>query len=305
MYRLHVVSGPDLGRSFELEGEMIHIGRSPENEIRIKDRFISGNHLTLRAKDGKYYLKDLESANGTFVDGTLIRRGVEVELAEGVPVVIGMSVICLGEQCSNDVVELIKSVRFPEKSKQKGMACRRDRPATVLKNMELLRKVSETLTQSLDLGDVLDRILQSLLDLLKRVDRAAIIVLNQKTGEIRYVRIKVREGFAGEADGYCEDVVKDVIETGKEVMVLDQVSGDRLRLLESIRSYNVQSVMCVPLVNRSEVSGAIYVDSITNPHAFRKDDLSFFKALGIPAAHALQNAILYSKSTRLSKRRNE
>lgn len=291
MYRLHVVSGPDLGRSFDLDREMIHIGRTQENDIQIKDRFISRSHLRVLRKGEKYYLKDLESANGTFVDGDLIRPGVEVELPEGVPVVIGMSVFCLGEQCSDDILEILQSLGIPGLIKKDPPKHRTGRPKTVLRNMELLRDVSKVLTQSLDLRHVLDRILDSILSLLKRIDRGAIILLDQETGSPSEFTYKARTGFQGEGEGYCREVVDRVIKTGNEFMVLgkDKVRSDELKLSD------IKSVMCVPLVSRSRVFGVIYVDSVTNPHGFRKDDLSFFKALSIPAAHAIHNALLYSR----------
>jgi len=288
MYSLYVVSGPDLGRSFELRGDATHIGKSPENEIQIKDRFIAKNHLTVLKRKEKYFLKDLGSDNGTFVDGSLIRSGVEVELPEGVPVVIGMSVFCIGERCSDDILDIVKSLSIPTDEKRGGLERTQHRPRSVEKNMKLLREVSRFLTQSLDLGEVLDRILDSILTLLKRIDRGAIILLDPRSGLISKVVFKAREGIKG--DGYCREVVDQVIGKGSELMIVgkDQV------LSNALKSAGIKSVMCVPLLNRTKVSGAIYVDSVIDSNGFRKDDLSFFKVLSIPAAHAIHNALLYS-----------
>jgi hypothetical protein len=291
MYRLHVVSGPDIGRSFDLDGELISIGRTPENEIQIKDRFISRKHLKVSKRGEKYYLKDLESANGTFVDGDLIRPGVDVELPEGVPVVIGMSVFCLGEQCADGILDVLQSLGVLGPVKESPQDEHKGRPKTVLKNMELLRDVSRVLTQSLELKDVLDRILESILSLLNRIDRGAIILVDQKTGKTVDAAFKAREDYHGDGEGYCRDVVDQVIENGNELMVLgkDQVLSDKLK------EAGVKSVMCVPLFNRQGIIGVIYVDSVTDPNGFRKDDLSFFKELSIPAANAVHNALLYSR----------
>lgn len=291
MYRLHVVSGPEIGRSFDLDRETIHIGRTPENEIQIKDRFISRRHLMLLKRGEKYYLKDLESANGTFVDGELINPGAEVELPEGVPVVVGMSVFCLGEQCADDILDVLQSLGIPGAVKKDPLKHHPDRTQTVFKNMELLRDVSRVLTQSQELKDVLDHILDSILGLLNRIDRAAIILLDQETGKPMEVASKARRGFQGDGRGYSRDVVDQVIENGSELMVLgkDQAFSDQLQ-----RS-GIKSVMCVPLLNRSRVIGVIYVDSVVESHGFRKDDLNFFKELSIPAAHAIYNSLLYSR----------
>ncbi|RJR30342.1 MAG: FHA domain-containing protein [Desulfobacteraceae bacterium] len=293
MYSLYVVSGPDLGRSFELRGETTHIGKSIENEIQIKDRFIAQRHLTVVKRGGMYFLKDLGSDNGTFVDGNLIRSGVEVELREGVPVVIGMSVFCVGERCSDDILDIVKSLSIPTDEKRGGGPERtQHRPRAAEKNMRLLREVSRFLTQSLDLGEVLERILDSILKLLKRIDRGAIILLDPVGGGISKVVFKAREGIEG--DAYCREVVDQVIGKGSELMIM----GKDQALSEELKSAGIKSLMCVPLLNRGKVSGAIYVDSVIDSNGFRKDDLSFFKALSIPAAHAIHNALLYSGAGR-------
>ena len=53
----------------QLSGELITIGRRPDNTIQIVDRAVSGHHVELIATDGHYRLHDLGSTNLTFVDG--------------------------------------------------------------------------------------------------------------------------------------------------------------------------------------------------------------------------------------------
>ena len=56
-------------RTHQLSGELISIGRRPDNTIQIVDRAVSGHHVQLIAADGHYRLHDLGSTNLTFVDG--------------------------------------------------------------------------------------------------------------------------------------------------------------------------------------------------------------------------------------------
>jgi len=53
--------------------------------------------------------------------------------------------------------------------------------------------------------------------------------------------------------------------------------------------------MCVPLIASSKPLGAIYVDSVTQPFGFRKDDLSMFTAMSSRLALALETASTKSK----------
>jgi hypothetical protein len=63
--------GLDAGERFDLFGGL-SIGRSPEADVRIEDRFASQLHARVYSRDGTYYLEDLGSTNGTFLNGEMV-----------------------------------------------------------------------------------------------------------------------------------------------------------------------------------------------------------------------------------------
>jgi PAS domain-containing protein len=71
----------------------------------------------------------------------------------------------------------------------------------------------------------------------------------------------------------------------------------------------IKSVMCVPLLSKAEIYGAIYVHSLRSAQGFTKGDLFFLTALSSPAALAIENALLFTRHTRaeeeLQKTREE
>jgi hypothetical protein len=56
------------GQSFEV-GAGITIGRAPDSEVRIDDTFASGRHARVYDREGRVYLEDMNSTNGTYVNG--------------------------------------------------------------------------------------------------------------------------------------------------------------------------------------------------------------------------------------------
>src|SRR5688572_24042439 len=79
---LHILQGPDRGKKFELPAhEPQLIGRSSE-ALPISDTTVSRRHAELTPDDGRWFLRDLKSANGTWVNG---RRIIDerVQLAPG------------------------------------------------------------------------------------------------------------------------------------------------------------------------------------------------------------------------------
>jgi len=209
-----------------------------------------------------------------------------------------MSVICLDKESSEDVVSFLESIRLSRDiSKEVGVSAK-DRSMTAQKNMELIHKVSNVLMRSLNINEISEKILGYIFDLLKRIDRGAIILIDKETGEISEVITKFKSHINGSDMRYSPDVVDRVIEDGKAVIVLDSSAEDGDDLSDTLKILKIGSVMCVPLIIRSKIRGVIYVDSIEKPYGFRKEDLSLFKALSSRAAIAIENASIYSRENR-------
>ena len=297
MAKIYITNGPDKGQSFDLEMATISVGRSPDNDLQVNDRSASRKHLLVLTRANKYFIQDLNSKNGTFVNGKRISSGRELEIKEGLPVSLGKTVICLGNASSRHQLDTLNAAGLSRTTVEKAEGFAQDRPMTPQKNMELLYKVSHALMQSLNLNEniseILEKILHYILDLLKRIDRGAFIIVDAETGEITR-SIPILKNRSNDAVTYSRSIVDQVMREGKPIIILDTLSSDRTDLSESLETMKIRSVMCVPLISRSKLKGVIYVDSINHPYGFRKEDLSLLTALGIPAAFAIENASIHS-----------
>jgi hypothetical protein len=77
-YRVSVVEGPDAGAAIELDGSepaRILVGQSPACQLRLKDPQASRRHVALAVEGRRLRITDLQSTNGTFVDGIAILDG--------------------------------------------------------------------------------------------------------------------------------------------------------------------------------------------------------------------------------------
>jgi pSer/pThr/pTyr-binding forkhead associated (FHA) protein len=84
---LEIVRGKFSGASFQIERAVCSIGRGEENDVRTRDDTVSTTHATLLRKQGSWFVVDLRSMNGTFVDGS--RVSGERELHPGACVRVG------------------------------------------------------------------------------------------------------------------------------------------------------------------------------------------------------------------------
>ncbi len=80
MAKLIVISGEMKDRVFEFTDEKISVGRLPENKIQLDDHAVSSYHAEFTLKGEDYVLRDLNSTNGTRVNG---QRIVETRLSHG------------------------------------------------------------------------------------------------------------------------------------------------------------------------------------------------------------------------------
>jgi len=85
--RLVITEGSREGMEMPLGGGPITIGRSSESNVVIRDDYTSTNHARLDLRADGWVLSDLESTNGTFVDGQKVTAPVTI--AERTPITIG------------------------------------------------------------------------------------------------------------------------------------------------------------------------------------------------------------------------
>lgn len=68
------ITGLNAGQPCRLSDDGITIGRSTECDVSLDDYTVSRNHARIRFEDGRFYLYDLGSANGTFVNGERVLK---------------------------------------------------------------------------------------------------------------------------------------------------------------------------------------------------------------------------------------
>ena len=85
--RLVITSGPREGIEIDLPSEQLTIGRSSESGLVIRDDYTSTHHARLMLWNDQWVIQDLDSTNGTFLDGSRVTLPTPVPL--GTPVTIG------------------------------------------------------------------------------------------------------------------------------------------------------------------------------------------------------------------------
>ncbi len=88
-------SGPQAGRTFALGSGISRIGRAGHNDVVVADDQVSRTHAEVTFDGKDFYVQDLGSKNGTYVDGTILPRGKKWKLRDGAELRLGTTRLLL------------------------------------------------------------------------------------------------------------------------------------------------------------------------------------------------------------------
>ncbi|QEO09069.1 FHA domain-containing protein FhaB/FipA [Protaetiibacter larvae] len=84
--RLVITAGPREGLEIDLPSEQLTIGRSSESGLVIRDDYTSTHHARLMLWNEEWVIQDLDSTNGTFLDGSRVTLPTPVPLGSTVTI---------------------------------------------------------------------------------------------------------------------------------------------------------------------------------------------------------------------------
>ncbi|HET7467331.1 MAG TPA: FHA domain-containing protein [Candidatus Dormibacteraeota bacterium] len=88
--QLTIESGPDAGNNHRAGDTALRVGRSPDNDLILRDPATSGHHARVERRGQQFWIVDLGSTNGTLVNGEPIQ---EKELNHGDRITIGQNAV--------------------------------------------------------------------------------------------------------------------------------------------------------------------------------------------------------------------
>ena len=296
MSLLYMINGPLSGQSFEIEQDEIFIGRAPDNHIQIVEHSISRTHAKILKRDNHCFIEDLGSQNGTYLNGHQLSSGFQLELKEGDFVALGNILMSLGPPYAEDGMVAQYSISLLEQPEAlREDALHRDRRITDRDKLEKIYEISTLLMQSLEIEEIARMMVDSVFSCLNGIDSAALLLVDGETGEYTQVAAGARDGLQESLMSYSRTIVHQVIKSGKSIMMSDTSLEKERDLSQSMINLQIKSLMCVPLISKSEVFGVIYVHSTRMPFGFTRSDLSLLTAMSTPAALAIENALLYAR----------
>ena len=289
--KIVVVGGVLAGEVFSLDRDSITFGREPANTICCPDPALSRRHCEfVRAKDA-WVVRDLESANGTFVNGVKI---ADHTLAVGDRIVLGDSVVLIYVREPPAAAALIDeadatiepTVRLPidEAVYLKPAAAPGPDDARLAQGLRALLTISTVINSVRNEQELYRELLQLVFEITPAGEGA--IVLTGEDDELSAV--ETLSSPPGGAVAISRTAVRRALAEQAGVLSQNTAISQTFRSALSLAGSEVRSLLAVPIGVRTRVFGAIYLAS-SAASSFNEDHLQLVVAVARIAAITLDN----------------
>ena len=298
--RLLVTAGPSKNSTIPLPDGEATVGRDATNAVAVADPSVSRKHCLLRQEeDGRFQIRDLDSRNGTLVNGLPVK---EQWLRHGDEIAAGDSIfLFLIEE--EDRAAPASRVEFDDKPAAETKVIYPKevlylQPGRLLQELPAKSQVALNLSALLKISRVvhairdLEELQAQLLDLIFEVvpaGRGAILLADGAEQEFSCTYAKTRQATHPQLVRVSRTIARKVMKEDVAILGIDVPSG-KLREVESLAASDVRSLVCVPLSVFQRRIGCIYLDSTSAANRFNEDHLQLMAGVAGISAVALDNA---------------
>ncbi len=294
---------------FTIPSTISRVGRYPDCEIFLDHSGVSREHARIALEKDGYFLEDLKSRNGTFVNGNPLAAGkillhdgdvlrfcdLELVFYAGEPdrpnFLTNTATAKSGNAYIDDDADSGETftVKSQIKLSDKKPVLTSANAATKLQAM-----IDVGRNLGADVKQVLPQIVDNLLKIFPQADCAYILLADESTKRLELKAFKHRDPNNNESFRVSRTILEKVA-VSKAAILSDDVANDsRFDPSESIVNYNINSIMAAPIMDydQSEVLGVVQVDARTSGRKFTYEDLDLLVSLAYQVAVCYQNAKL-------------
>ena len=322
-----------------VSGKEITFGRSEDNDVVLTAEEVSRYHARIVSKDGRFFIVDLKSLNGTYVNRQRITEQTLRHIED----------IWLGRRChllyrddtmfgslrpvpeevkdgqNDDLQRSIQDIRremnqagrdmtlmgrkakaeagdMPENPVQPLLSQEElVRMSRAYRRLEALHKAHQVIISNFDLNKRLTDMLETIMNLLQ-AKRGFVLLREEKNDMLRAI-VSLQMGLDLNASSPSMGIAGRAAIDGEPVLMHDRDSNKEFGDRASIIAKRITSAMCVPLKVKDLILGSIYVDTDAPDMHFTEEDLELFLSLASQAALAIDNVKLHDRVVESEKKR--
>ena len=304
---LRVKSGGEKGKVYEIGTDNILLGRDRGGGVQILDQGVSRRHAEIFRIGELFFIRDLGSRNGTFVNSEKVS---EVVLRFGDQVQIGNTTLVFEDRLAH----LRDSQLIVVDDDGDGGANGKYSPSSTLqlkltdtiagklqpptpeeqnaesRRLAALVGVSQIIGAERDLSKILNKAAQQVG---KAVDADNVFIFHVKEGEDdNNLAFKLLGRYDRSEDthneGVSRSIIRDCLRHRRAVLTSDAGLDARFHATASVVMQRIKSVICVPIAGLGRNLGVLYISNAHRAEAFGAEDLELAMAVGIQLGTIIQ-----------------
>lgn len=311
MATLHVLQGPDKGRTYQTPDEPAVIGRSSD-QIHLSDHTASRRHAEIRPDNGSWLLVDLNSSNGTYLNGqrvvspTVLRHGDQIKVGSTLLVFTGQEHVeaFSGPEMIRDLVDLDLSASKGESSilstvdaSEESVILQPPETADAVVAWNVVYKIAEAIGAIESVEAFLERVTDILFEHLI-VDHLVLLMGADEGSRLtpQVVRYRSRDKARRPKLVTSRTIINHVLKTREGVLCANAMTDDRFTgesKQDSIHRLGLRSIICVPIIARDKIHGVFHLDCSMSHHTYTQEQLRLAVAIGRLAGMAIENQRLF------------
>jgi serine phosphatase RsbU (regulator of sigma subunit)/pSer/pThr/pTyr-binding forkhead associated (FHA) protein len=307
---LELVKGTSPGRRFDLDGEQAIIGRSAECEFPLDVPAVSRRHAAIRQERGRFFVEDLHSRNGTFLNDQRVSQRTALRDGDRLLICDQEFRFYSGERSPEDeleasgVAELVDDDDTTQANRASvvatfdvsgGSASWRLSAKPEVK-LAAMVEISNNLAKTLSVHEILPKLLDSLFKIFVQADRGFVVMRAKPEGPLVPVSVKSRRSDDDERMRISRTIVEEAIKSKKAILSHDAATDERFGMSQSIADYSIRSMICAPMIGSDgQALGVIQIDTLNQRARFSDDDLEVLASVASQAAVSIDNAKMHEQ----------
>ena len=289
-----------------INAQPFRIGRQAGNQIVMRDNRASRVHAEIALENGEYWLEDLKSRHGTFVNGAKIQRH---KLQEGDRIDFGAESYQLIFMAPGGQVSRLLD-HFPSSITGGGK----------LGKLRAVMEVARALQSSLSSQDVLSAVVDAALAV-TGAERGFLLLRNQDELEMKVARDNAGSQLGDDDLQVPRRLIHKALNQRRDLLSMnfDHGGAAGVKPEHSVADLDLRSVVCVPLVRirvggsqetsvlsaASETVGVLYLDSRVGAADLSAGNRELLQSLALEASTILENARLLEEERGKQKMEEE
>ena len=311
MFSLIIIrpDGQEIEQGFTAAKTMV--GRHEKCDLRLVDSMVSRNHCIILNEGKRFVVKDMESRNGTWVNGRRIKNRRSIKTGDVIQV--GPFRLFFQPESGSvprvniqaQTIEMIEPGSEPFVHRHEaevvvkpiGMISDYLSEATVQRiptkvrrerlnrNLVTLYRITEELVTTKDMAEILDYIMDQIFEIFSP-SQATILLRDREETPIP-IKQKCTEG-KGNIRPISNTIVNRILKDRVAILTDNALEDPRFEMGESVIIDGIRSVMAAPIWEDRSILGVIYVDSLDIVGGYQSEDLELLTAIGHQTALAIQ-----------------